>query len=307
MEIGIFENCCSTWTVNSYIYIHLRKTQWKRQSRVKLSRSKNAQARCLRTPSEHSMTPTFSLKCSQHSVSETDTCKPAILDEEASLLKKKAEEITSDLRGTCLFFVGMAGSVKTTVGRTLSEVLGYYFFDSEELLEQASGGRSAAHKFRQEDEEGFRDSESEVLHQLSSMGRLVVSTGDSALVRADNLGYMRHGITIWLDVPLEALAKHIVEEEAETQAHLGQTAAESYSQVLERLTKSFEERRKGYATADIKVSLQKITDERGYDEDVFTVTPKVIAIEVLKAIGKLLRYKKLQEAAAAPEIQRKVR
>lgn len=274
---------------------------------MKIARSKNARALRTRTPAGHSMAPTFSLKCSQHSVSETDTSKSAILDEEASLLKKKAEEITSDLKGTCLFFVGVAGSVKATVGRTLSEVLGYYFFDSEELLEQAAGGTSAAHKFRQEDEEGFRDSESEVLRQLSSMGRLVVSTGDGAVVRPANLGYMRHGITIWLDVPLEALAKHIVEEEAETQGHLGQQSAESYSQVLARLKKSFEERRKGYASADIKVSLQKITEERGYDEDVFTVTPRVIAIEVLKAIDKLLRYKKLQEAAAAPEIQREVR
>lgn len=274
---------------------------------MKLARSKNAKTLCTKTPSGHSMSPTLSLQCSQNSVSETERSKSAILDEEASLLKKKAEEILSDLKGTCLFFVGMAGGVKTTVGRTLSEVLGYYFFDGEELLEQAAGGASAAHKFRKEDVEGFRDSESEVLRQLSSMGRLVVSTGDGAVVRPENLGYMRHGITIWLDVPLEALAKQIVEEEAEMQSHSGQTTAESYSQVLARLTKSFEERRQGYASADIKLSLQKITEERGHDEDVFTVTPKVISIEVLKAVGKLLRYKKLQEAAAAPEIQREVR
>lgn len=289
MEVGIFEYCCSTWTVNSYIYVHLQKTQRRRQSSVKLARSKNAKILCTRTPSGHSKSPTLSLKCSQHSVSETGTSKSAILDEEASLLKKKAEEISSYLKGTCLYFVGMAGSVNTTVGRTLSEVLVYCFFDSEELLEQVAGGASAAHKFRKEDVEGFRDSESAVLRQLSCISRLVVSTGDGAVVRPENLRCMKHGITIWLDVPLEVLAKHIVEEEAEMQSHSGQTTAESYSQVLARLTKSFEERREGYANADIKLSLQKITEERGHDDDVFTVTPKVISIEVLKALGKLLR------------------
>ncbi|XP_026421186.1 uncharacterized protein LOC113317259 [Papaver somniferum] len=51
--------------------------------------------------------------------------------------------------------------------------------------------------------------QSEVLRELSLMRRLVVATGGGAVIRPINWKYMKHGITVWLDVPLEALATRI--------------------------------------------------------------------------------------------------
>ncbi|KAH9328795.1 hypothetical protein KI387_000903, partial [Taxus chinensis] len=285
MEVASFRRRCSTCTGKSYPLFHLKNIRTGRQSSLKLRKWNSVQPLSTRTPL-HLRVPTLSVKSSQEdSVSKTD--ESWNVDEETLFLERNGRVIASDLKGTCIFIVGMMASIKTTVAKKVSEVLGYYFFDSEKLVEQASEGSAAAWKLKEEDEEGFRDSESEVLRQLSSMTRLVVLTGDGTVVRSSNLGYMRNGIIIWLDVPLEALAKEMVSEGVETEGHFAQSTAGSYSQALAQLTKLLEERKEGYATADVKVSLQKIVDESDY-EDIFALTPTVIANEVLKGISKLL-------------------
>lgn len=68
--------------------------------------------------------------------------------DEALVLEKKAQEAAQYLNGRCIYLVGMMGSGKTTVGKILSEVLGYSFFDSDKLVEQAVGATSVAQIFK---------------------------------------------------------------------------------------------------------------------------------------------------------------
>lgn len=230
-------------------------------------------------------------------LSEVKTDKLSTWDQEALILKKKAEEITPNLKGKCIYLVGMMGSGKTTVGKILAEVLGYYFFDSDQLVEEASGGASVAQIFKERNEQGFRDSESEVLKQLSTMYRLVIATGGGAVVRPENWSHMRQGITVWLDVPLEALAARVVAVGTESRPLLGQASDDGYSQALTRLTKLYEDRAEAYASSDVKVSLRDIAAELG-NKDVARLSPTVIAIEALMEISKLMTYRKLMNAAA---------
>ncbi|PNX57109.1 shikimate kinase, partial [Trifolium pratense] len=51
--------------------------------------------------------------------------------------------------------------------------------------------------------------ETEALNKLSLMNKLVISTGGGAVVRPINWKYMHKGVSVWLDVPVEALAKRI--------------------------------------------------------------------------------------------------
>jgi shikimate kinase len=44
--------------------------------------------------------------------------------------------VKEQLGGTSLYLVGMMGSGKSTVGKLLSQALGYYFFDSDSLVRQ---------------------------------------------------------------------------------------------------------------------------------------------------------------------------
>lgn len=182
----------------------------------------------------------------------------------------------------------MNSSIKTSLGNLLAETLRYYYFDSDSLVEEAAGGKSAVKSFKETDEQGFRESETEVLKQLSSMGRLVVCAGNGAVQSSTNLALLRHGISVWIDVPLDMVASGILEEHQKER-----------EQVMAQLGSLYEESRDGCATADATVSLQNVACQLGYD-DLNAVTPEDMTLEVLKEIERLTRLKKMMEEAAAP-------
>lgn len=213
-------------------------------------------------------------------------------------LKKKATDISADLRGTSIFLVGMNGSVKSSLGKLLADLLRYYYFDSDALVSEAAGGESAAISLKESDEKGFRECETEVLKQLSSMGRLVVCAGDGGVQSSTNLALLRHGISIWIDVPLDMVAKGIIENKSQVLSSEIATS-ESYPEVLSLLTVLYEDMRIGYATADATISIQKIAYQLGY-EDMDAVSTEDITMEVLKEIERLTRVKKMMESAARP-------
>nr|WGS95733.1 shikimate kinase [Crinum x powellii] len=211
---------------------------------------------------------------------------PSSVDE-ARILKRKSEDVLPYLNGRCIYLVGMMGSGKTTVGKILSEVLGYSFFDSDKLVEEAVGMSSVAQIFKERSEAFFRDSESEVLKDLSSMHRLVVATGGGAVIRPVNWRYMKLGITVWLDVPLEALARRIAAVGTASRPLLNHESGDSYTKAFERLSVLSEERGKAYANADARVCLQSIADKQGH-ANVCLLTPMAIATEALIKIESFL-------------------
>ena len=185
----------------------------------------------------------------------------------------------------------------SSMGKLLADALGYYHFDNDSLVEEACGGESAAKSLKEQDEEEFHDSETEVLKQLSSMGQLVVCAGNGSVHSSINLALLGHGISIWIDVPIEMVAKNVIEEGIQIPVTESFTA-ESYSgtgdnQVLAQLVMLYEERKGGYATADASVSLQKVASQLSYD-DLDAVTTEDMTMEVLKEIQRLARLKKMK-------------
>ncbi|KAL9250186.1 putative inactive shikimate kinase like 1, chloroplastic [Drosera capensis] len=227
-------------------------------------------------------------------------------------VKKAADEC--DLKGTSINLVGLDKEMNNKVGNVLAKTLGYYFFDSyrflmfswngwdlaffdnnkvniflmtmfsDSVVEDAAGSDPSGKSFRDRDEDGFREAESEVLKQLSAMGHLVVSAGNGAVQNASNLGYLRCGITIWIDVPIDMIAKR---------------SNENQSEVFSRLVATYEEHKSGYATADATVLLQRVAAESGYFE-YDQVTPEDMALEVFVELLKLTRVKKMMEDAGRP-------
>ncbi|KAJ7971747.1 Shikimate kinase [Quillaja saponaria] len=222
----------------------------------------------------------------------------AVVDSSMAV-KKKAMEVSPDLKGTSIFLVGMKSSVKTNLGKLLAEVLRYYYFDSDSLVEEAGGGASSGKSFRESDELGFCESETEVLKQLSSMGRLVVCAGNGAVQSSTNLALLRHGISLWLDIPLEMVTRDLIQDRIQFAASEEISNLGSYSEVLTQVTDLYNELRGGYATADATVSLQKVAAQLGYD-DLDAVTREDLILEVLNEIEKLTRVKKMMEAATRP-------
>ncbi|XP_022928568.1 probable inactive shikimate kinase like 1, chloroplastic isoform X2 [Cucurbita moschata] len=222
----------------------------------------------------------------------------ATTDDLSLEVKKKAKDVAPELKGTSIFLVGINSSLKTKLGKLLADMLRYYYFDSDSLVVEASGGVAAAKLYKESDENGFRASETEVLKQLSSMGRLVVCAGNGAVRSSTNLALLRHGITLWIDIPLQIIAEEFAEDRGQLPVFDISTSG-SYSEVLGQITSLYQEIKVGYATADASISLQKLASTLGYD-DFNAVTTEDMALEALKEIEKLIRMKKMMEAAAKP-------
>ncbi|KAI5078447.1 hypothetical protein GOP47_0006118 [Adiantum capillus-veneris] len=215
--------------------------------------------------------------------------------EDMLLLKKRGADLVSDLRGTCIYLVGMMGSGKSTVGKVLADALEYQFVDSDKVIEEAAGGVSVAELFKQQDEMSFRCAETQALKQLSCSVHLVVATGGGIVIRPENWSYMRYGVSVYLDVPLESLAERVVAAGTHSRPLLGgeTRGTSAYTQALERLSTIYENRASCYANADAKVSLQKLATSLGYQ--VGDLTPTLIAMQTLEEIKELLIHRKQRE------------
>ncbi|XP_068335972.1 shikimate kinase 3, chloroplastic isoform X1 [Pyrus communis] len=208
--------------------------------------------------------------------------------DESLVLKNKALAIEPYLNGRCIYLVGMMGSGKTTVGKIMAQALSYSFIDSDSLVEHDVGGTSVAEIFKLYGEGFFRDKETEALRKLSLMHRLVVSTGGGAVVRPVNWKCMKKGISVWLDVPLEALAQRIAAVGTGSRPLLHHGSGDAYRKTYMRLTSLFEERGDSYANANARVSLENIAAKLGYS-DVSNLTPTAIVIEALEQIEGYLK------------------
>ncbi|KAK8470217.1 hypothetical protein PHAVU_004G081400 [Phaseolus vulgaris] len=198
---------------------------------------------------------------------------------DSALVVKKAAEVSSDLKGTSIFLVGMKSSLKTSLGKLLADALRYYYFDSDSLVEEALGGALAEKSFTESDTKGFYESETEVLKQLSSMGRLVVCAGNGAVTSPTNLALLRHGITLWIDVPVDLVARDVIEDESQfTPSEI--PISGSYPEVKDELGAIYVKYRAGYATADAIISVQKVASRLGCD-NLDEVTREDLTLEVI--------------------------
>jgi shikimate kinase len=162
----------------------------------------------------------------------------------------------------------MMGSGKTTVGQILAQQLGYQFFDTDAVIEQAAG-QSINEIFAQEGEAAFRQLETQVLSQLSAYTNLAIATGGGIVLEQMNWSYLRHGIVVWLDVPVEHLYDRL---KADTTRPLLQS-----SDPLKTLEAILKQRQHLYQQADARVTVQP------------GETPEAIAERTLEAIRAVLR------------------
>ncbi|XWS29455.1 hypothetical protein CRYUN_Cryun24cG0031100 [Craigia yunnanensis] len=234
----------------------------------------------------------FEVSCSSYknfSASTLETGTVHVPYAEALTLKNKSQEIEPYLNGHSIYLVGLMGSGKTTVGKILSHVLSYSFYDSDALIEQEVNGMSVAEIFKLHGESFFRKKETEILRRLSSKKQLVASTGGGAVVQDENWDYMqKKGIIVWLDVPLEALAQRIAAVGTHSRPLLHYEPGDPYTKALKRLSYLLEQRGKNYAKANARVSLEEIASKLGY-RDVSDLTPTEIAIEALEQIEGYLK------------------
>ncbi|WP_103123671.1 shikimate kinase [Nostoc cycadae] len=176
--------------------------------------------------------------------------------------------MSSLLRGVSLYLIGMMGAGKTTVGRLLAQQLGYGFVDTDDVIAQATG-RAITQLFAEEGEAAFRQLESDVLAQVSAHINLTVATGGGIVLRRENWSYLRHGLIVWLDVPVELLYNRLAEDT--TRPLLQDPDPRG------KLRSLLEQRQPLYSQADLHIMV--------YEGE----TPEQIANRVMEAIPSVLK------------------
>lgn len=172
------------------------------------------------------------------------------------------------IKGLNLYLIGMMGSGKSTLGRIIAKKLGYQFFDTDELIVRVAG-KSINEIFATEGETAFRDLETQVISEICAYKNLVVATGGGMVIRQKNWSYLRHGVIVWLDVPVEELYQRLKED---TNRPLLRDP-----DPLGKLTQILSDRQRMYAQADIQIQVS--TPE----------TPDNLAMRVLAEIPKVLK------------------
>jgi shikimate kinase len=108
-----------------------------------------------------------------------------------------------------LVLVGLPGSGKSTVGRSLARRLRLSFVDSDQLIEQRIGC-SIREFFAREGEARFRDEEQQALADIAAGPSCVLATGGGAVLRPANRDILRQaGHVIYLRSTPEELWRRL--------------------------------------------------------------------------------------------------
>jgi len=145
-----------------------------------------------------------------------------------------------------IYLVGFMGCGKSTVGSALADELGWSFYDLDQEIEKAAGA-SVTEIFDQRGESEFRLLETEALRKRVYNVRTgmpqVIALGGGAFTSEENFALAsNHGVTIWLDAPLEVIEPRIA---AETHRPMARDS--------QRFHELYEARRESYARADYRI------------------------------------------------------
>ena len=159
--------------------------------------------------------------------------------------------------------IGFMGSGKTEVGKRLAKRLGYTFMDTDLLIEEKTG-KSISDIFSKDGEQFFRDTETQILTELSGLNKHIISTGGGIVTKKENWVHLKNlGFIIWLKASPVTIFKRI---SAETHRPLLKV-----DNRLEQIKILMSQREQSYAKADLAID----TDGIEIDEIVDVIISKI--------------------------------
>ena len=97
-----------------------------------------------------------------------------------------------------IYFIGLMGAGKTTIGKQLAKQLGKTFYDTDHEIEKRTGVKIPV-IFDLEGEEGFRKRESAVISELTKLSNIILATGGGAVIAQENRDCLKkNGQVIYL-------------------------------------------------------------------------------------------------------------
>jgi shikimate kinase len=175
------------------------------------------------------------------------------------------------LKGVNLFLIGMMGSGKSTTGKYLAQALGYHFFDTDQVIETLAK-QPVRDIFAEDGETEFRRLETQVLAELSTHSQLVVATGGGIILDRFNWSYLRHGIVIWLNVPVQQLCDRLSSDSKSKDSR----PLLDQGELEQNLTAILQQRQARYAQADLTIEVQHTDGYLQVVDHILTTLPTIL-------------------------------
>jgi len=168
-----------------------------------------------------------------------------------------------------IIIIGYMGSGKTTVGKALSKEMNMFFYDLDWYIESRMH-KSVKQIFDERGEDGFRQIEYNMLHEVAEFENVIISCGGGTACFFDNIDYMNaQGETVYLKATPEVLYGHLKMGKTVRPLLLNKTADEVQVFIREQLEKREPFYSKAKHTLDvslmdnyekIKISVQRLRE-----------------------------------------------
>ena len=149
-----------------------------------------------------------------------------------------------------IVLTGFMASGKSTVGKRLSELLSRPFFDTDAMVEEKMGMKTAE-IFEKYGEPYFRALEKDAVCELSKMDGIIIATGGGVVTDGENVQNLRRGGTIINLKPEE----EVIRERLKNDITRPLAASREWDDVL----KLFEARKSHYDKCDFQIEIKAET------------------------------------------------
>ena len=134
-----------------------------------------------------------------------------------------------------IILIGYMGSGKTTVGKALSKETGMMFYDLDWYIESRMR-KTVSQIFAEKGEEGFRQIEYTMLHEVAEFEDVIISCGGGTPCFFDNMDYLnQQGDVVYLKATPETLYKHLLMAKVERPLLKDKTPEELIAYITEHL------------------------------------------------------------------------
>lgn len=152
-----------------------------------------------------------------------------------------------------VILVGYMGAGKTTIGKVLAREMGMEFYDLDNYIEDRFH-QKIPDIFAQKGEEGFREIERKMLHEVAEFENVVLSCGGGTPCFYDNIDYMnQQGQVVYLKATPEVLYQHLMMGKGERPLLKGKSKEELMIFIHEQLEKREPFYEKAQYTLDISL------------------------------------------------------